>query len=424
MASPLKIGLILVVVTFVMLLVQDAEADDEVKRKRVIIKVPQRIKHIYHHHTKKVHIHKKKPKKKPHKHVHVVVEEEEIVHPSWKSVKGSYKGHDGWDGWQSPSSFKHTELPSESKHEDDLYGYEDEEPKESRTYGKASSGRQRGVKRGKKKGGRSNSSASFVDPSFEASYEIHHHLIDSDDDVKDGRGSKGAGVSSSSSSHGGHSRRPFSRSHYRKPRRKERSRKHHDDVEVGDEFDELYDRGPAYPERKEDPSWHQPRSRRQRHQDNNYDNDDDTDQSESYQRNNFHNRKANKSLWTLPKVPEVNEYIDDNDAPGPGVRPGWTGGFIPITTYTASVVQNSPKLPPPILPDYSTIVEDYKRPIDITTSSPSGTAKKNPGYLSQVSHTPEGMTVSYRSHIGHSSDVKSPSSSYQSVSYGSKLIAR
>ncbi|KAF6201782.1 hypothetical protein GE061_004177 [Apolygus lucorum] len=451
MTSLLKIGLMLMAVTLLLVLVHPADADEDVKRKRVIIKVPHRVKHIYHHHTKKVHVSKKKPKpkpkkKKPHKHVHVVVEEEEIVQPikSWKTIHSPFKKGKsmGWGDWNaSPSGFKQTvRHPDDfsfgresSHHEEDFVFEDDHDARESRPYGRPhnrgssnSSGGGGGGKR-TRKGSRGNSYRNHEDPSFEASYEVYHHYDDEDYDGDRPRRkpkSKMSGVPRPNGRGG-----PPNRSNYgrttRRPRVEEKYRE-------PDEYDELYERGPAYPEHKEHPSWHD-RSR-------NY-----ADQTESG------GLASNQNIWNLPKVPEVKEYIDDvNDTPDPGVRFQNGGGFYPsaynpITTITASVVENPPAIPPavheypanPPFPDFPANngfnnfrpPSPQQRPV-VPTLQPQQPSrptknnkfnkkhKKNPGYLSQVSQTSEGLTVGYQSHVGHSSDIESPSSSFQSVSYG------
>ncbi|KAL1117212.1 hypothetical protein AAG570_004539 [Ranatra chinensis] len=90
--------------------------------KRVIIKVPSKIKHVYHHHTKKVHVHKLKPKPPEVHFVHVpvyqkpkpIIKKHKEEHGGWR-----YKGGGDWkespDSWEEDYSWEEEEHPRPKK---------------------------------------------------------------------------------------------------------------------------------------------------------------------------------------------------------------------------------------------------------------------------------------------------------------------
>ncbi|XP_075229759.1 uncharacterized protein LOC142329236 [Lycorma delicatula] len=83
------------------------------KKKKVIIKVPAHVKHIYHHHLKTVHIHQPKPKEHHIHHNHVHKEHQhhdhhEIIHndrDDYKSNRNT-KGYGSWRDYDSEKSTK------------------------------------------------------------------------------------------------------------------------------------------------------------------------------------------------------------------------------------------------------------------------------------------------------------------------------
>lgn len=248
-------------------------------RKKVVIKVPSRIKHIYHQHTQKVHIHKhpkkiSKPKPKPV--VKVVKIQEEIKwKPDWKDNQWKPKIHEGRNrkdnqNWKETRGYEQTFKPKGfvvTKGKDEKRNsYEESGAEESKIHKDYY-----GVMKGWKQ-----------DNDF--SEDLEHLARDHFEDLMDGRERK---VSGSRGGRGNKERihkkkcdyeeeshevqedwGSFNPTNYRsngkkrgQPHRdqKPRSRRPYlinDKYEGSEIFEDSYSKDSIWPERREHPSWH------------------------------------------------------------------------------------------------------------------------------------------------------------------------
>ncbi|KAK9500703.1 hypothetical protein O3M35_001919 [Rhynocoris fuscipes] len=150
-----KIGILVATISCIFL--QSADAGDK-KVTKLIIKVPTKIKHVYHQHTKKVHIHKhrSKPTPKP-KPIIVNIKEETKWKPDpWekkvhygrsagKSVE--WKGRAGFHGKQKGKGYSSWNDDEKKTEYEEEYGAEESKVRED-YYGGAGKGSSRGKDKG------------------------------------------------------------------------------------------------------------------------------------------------------------------------------------------------------------------------------------------------------------------------------------
>ncbi|XP_014239512.1 uncharacterized protein LOC106660946 [Cimex lectularius] len=369
MANVLRIGLLLATLSLITIWVQPSDAD-EVKKKRVIIKVPTRIKHVYHHHTKKIHIHKKKPKTKPHS-IHVVHVEDEIdVHPkeSWKSITWKAKGgkskkmkNTKWNShqsfeWKTPKGFSSSEESGES-----LAG-EASRIKEDYSLGSGEEGYGRwydDVEYSKKKGSkprkvRAKSKGIINHYDYDESLYEDSYI---DEDFRRPH------------------KKPTRKAKYNKYKERMHKKLHkrpkYEEIYISEDYDDGYGKG-VWPERKEHPSWHQ----------------------------------KTKKEW-VPSAPAVSEEPEEMQAMH-------QQNYMPYqTNYYDGSLKGTEWIGLPA-PSTKLFVKPVVVPsVKQATGPPAGS-----GYHSKVSQGDDGLSVGYQSHVGHSNDFNQPSSSFQSVTFG------
>ncbi|XP_014289291.1 uncharacterized protein [Halyomorpha halys] len=242
-----------IAVVIVILAVTVTISADDVKHKRVIVKVPKKINHVHHHHVKKVHVYKHKPK--PIHSIHVV-EEEEPIGKEWQHLfraqhkHSKHSPHKGLlnDGWKYDIEEEEEELG---------FGDEDDEDDGEEEFHKSGSHNEPTVWRSQKKGekwndyrggnkrGRTTGRTSWKEdrPKRQHRNTAFHY------------------------SHEPYSRRPYSQRRPKKSSRTSKSKKSKKSksrrpIEKGyADYIEYNDEGPSndaplWPERKEHISWH------------------------------------------------------------------------------------------------------------------------------------------------------------------------